>query len=137
MKRLYIFLLGLFLVAGTLWAQSADSDWQNRLDRIKELITTNPQQASDELGQLIKGKNKKDPALLVAVARVYFDAMQITEAQKYVEYAKKANNKFPGIYVLEGDIALTKQDAGTRRKQNAPKVVANVDVKAIKKMIVD
>ena len=101
MKRLYIFLLGLFLVAGTLWAQSADSDWQNRLDRIKELITTNPQQASDELGQLIKGKNKKDPALLVAVARVYFDAMQITEAQKYVEYAKKANNKFPGIYVLE------------------------------------
>ena len=32
---------------------------------------------------------------------------------------------------------LTKQDAGTRRKQNAPKVVANVDVKAIKKMIVD
>ncbi|MBP9553083.1 MAG: hypothetical protein KBE36_02605 [Bacteroides sp.] len=113
MKRLYIFLLGLFLVAGTLWAQSADSDWQNRLDRIKELITTNPQQASDELGQLIKGKNKKDPALLVAVARVYFDAMQITEAQKYLEYAKKANNKFPGIYVLEGDIALTKQDAGT------------------------
>ncbi len=31
---------------------------------------------------------------------------------------------------------LTKQDAGTRRKQNTPKVVANVDVKAIKKMIV-
>ncbi|MFA5216615.1 50S ribosomal protein L35 [Sulfuricurvum sp.] len=32
---------------------------------------------------------------------------------------------------------LTKQDAATRRGQNAPKVVANVDVKAIKKMIVD
>ncbi|MBN2869718.1 MAG: 50S ribosomal protein L35 [Campylobacterales bacterium] len=31
---------------------------------------------------------------------------------------------------------LTKQDASTRRKQNAPKVVASVDVKAIKKMIV-
>ena len=33
-------------------------------------------------------------------------------------------------------LILTKQDAGTRRKQNTPKVVANVDVKAIKKMIV-
>lgn len=31
---------------------------------------------------------------------------------------------------------LTKQDAGTRRKQNTPKVVAAVDVKNIKKMIV-
>jgi hypothetical protein len=31
---------------------------------------------------------------------------------------------------------LTKQDAGTRRGQNAPKVVAAVDVKNIKKMIV-
>lgn len=31
---------------------------------------------------------------------------------------------------------LTKQDASTRRKQNSPKVVAAVDVKNIKKMIV-
>jgi len=31
---------------------------------------------------------------------------------------------------------LTKQDAATRRKQNTPKVVAKVDEKAIKKMIV-
>jgi large subunit ribosomal protein L35 len=31
---------------------------------------------------------------------------------------------------------LTKQDAATRRGQNAPKVVAAVDVKNIKKMIV-
>ncbi|KFN40893.1 MAG: 50S ribosomal protein L35 [Sulfuricurvum sp.] len=31
---------------------------------------------------------------------------------------------------------LTKQDATTRRKQNTPKVVAKVDEKAIKKMIV-
>ena len=31
---------------------------------------------------------------------------------------------------------LTKQDAGTRRKQNSPKVVAAVGVKNIKKMIV-
>lgn len=31
---------------------------------------------------------------------------------------------------------LTKQDAATRRKQNAPKVVAKVDEKNIKKMIV-
>ena len=31
---------------------------------------------------------------------------------------------------------LTKQDAATRRQQNTPKVVAKVDEKAIKKMIV-
>jgi large subunit ribosomal protein L35 len=30
---------------------------------------------------------------------------------------------------------LTKQDAGTRRKQNAPKTVSNVDAKNIKAMI--
>jgi hypothetical protein len=31
---------------------------------------------------------------------------------------------------------LTKQDAGTRRGQKTPKIVAAVDVKNIKKMIV-
>ncbi len=30
---------------------------------------------------------------------------------------------------------LTKQDAGTRRKQNTPKVIAKVDAKNIKEMI--
>jgi len=30
---------------------------------------------------------------------------------------------------------LTKQDAGTRRKQNAPKVIAKADEKTIKAMI--
>lgn len=59
MKRFQLFLVGAFVAAGPLFAQSADADWHSEVAKVKELIQANPAQASEEAAQLLKGKNKK------------------------------------------------------------------------------
>lgn len=113
MKRIQLFLVGAFMAVGTLFAQSADEGWQSGVTKVKELIQTHPEQASEEASQLIKGKNKKNTELLVAIARVYWDAGKTTEATEYLELAKKVSHKSPEALVLEGDMAVAKKDAGT------------------------
>jgi len=113
MKRIQLLILVMFVAVGPLLAQSANTELQERIARIKELVGSNTQQASEEVSQLLKGKNKKDSEILIAVARVYFDAGKISDADVYLQQAKKVNNKYPGIYLLEGDIAVLNKDAGT------------------------
>lgn len=48
MKRFQLFLVGAFVAAGPLFAQSADADWHSEVAKVKELIQTNPAQASEE-----------------------------------------------------------------------------------------
>ncbi|KAA6333873.1 Beta-barrel assembly-enhancing protease [termite gut metagenome] len=110
MKRIKLFLIGACIIAaGTLYAQStAIPD----LSQIKELIKTNPAQASIEINQLLKGKNKKNSELILAIGRVYLDGGNISEAENYLKSAKKVTNKASGVYMLEGDIALIKNDVG-------------------------
>ena len=79
---------------------------------MKSLIQTNPAQASEEVGELLKGKNKKNVDLVTSVAHVYLDAGKLTEAQEYLAVAKKADNKDPKVSVLEGDIALAQKNIG-------------------------
>jgi tetratricopeptide (TPR) repeat protein len=112
MKRFQIFLAGAFIATGSLFAQSDNAEWQAGLVKMKELIPTDPTQASDEAGRLLKGKNKKNPELVVAVARAFLDAGKLSEAEEYLTLAKKADNKSAAVSVLEGDIALAQKDAG-------------------------
>ena len=112
MKRFQIFLAGAFIATGSLFAQSDNAEWQAGLAKMKELIQVNPAQASDEAGQLLKGKNKKNPELVVAVARAFLDAGKLSEAEEYLALAKKADNKSAAVSVLEGDIAIVQKDAG-------------------------
>ena len=79
---------------------------QAGVDKVKSLIKTNPEQASDAAGELLKGKNKKNVELVTSVARAYLDAGQLKEAETYLEMARKADNKAPAVSVLEGDIAF-------------------------------
>ena len=113
MKRFQIFLAGAFIATGSLFAQSGNAEWQAGLAKMKELIQTNPSQAADEADQLLKGKNKKNPELVVAVARTYLDVGKLPEAEEYLALAKKADHKSAAVSVLEGDIAVLKKDAGT------------------------
>lgn len=112
MKRRFVFCMGAMLLVGTLAAQTSVPEWQMGVDKVKGLIKTNPEQASEEIGELLKGKNKKNVQLLVAVARVYLDAGKQAEAETYLEIARKADYKDPGVFVLEGDIALSHKDVG-------------------------
>ena len=112
MKTMLVLSMGALLLAGTLSAQTPVPEWQAGVDKVKNLIQSNPAQASEEDGELLKGKNKKNVDLVTSVAHVYLDAGKITEAQEYLAMAKKANNKDPKVSVLEGDIALAQKNIG-------------------------
>lgn len=113
MKRRFVLCMGAMLLAGTLAAQSPDSEWQAGVDKVKSLIKTNPGQASDEASELLKGKNKKNIELVTSVARAYLDAGKLPEATTYLDMAKKVDNKDARVSVLEGDIALAQKNVGT------------------------
>ncbi|WP_044653979.1 tetratricopeptide repeat protein [Bacteroides congonensis] len=112
MKRVQMFLAGAFIAVGSLCAQSSDAEWQAGVAKLKETIQTNPAQAAEEAEHLIKGKNKKNVELLVAVGEAYLDAGKLTEAQEYAALARKADGKSPMASVLEGDIAVKQKNAG-------------------------
>ena len=112
MKRVQMFLAGAFIAVGSLYAQSSDAEWQAGVAKLKETIQTNPAQANEEAEQLIKGKNKKNVELLVAIGEVYLKAGKLPEAQEYAALAKKVNGKSALASVLEGDIAFEQKNAG-------------------------
>lgn len=112
MKRVQMFFAGAFIAIGSLYAQSLVPEWQAEVAKLKESIQTNPTQAAEEADHLIKGKNKKNVELLVAIGEAYLEAGKLPEAQQYAALAKKANSKAALASVLEGDIAVRQKNAG-------------------------
>lgn len=112
MKTMLVICMGVLLYAGNLRAQTSVPEWQAEVDQLKSLIQTHPEQAAEEAGNLLKGKNKKNVQLVTTVGRAYLDAGMLTDAQTYLELAKKADHKAPAVSVLEGDIALAQKNVG-------------------------
>lgn len=112
MKRRFVLCMGVMLLAGALAAQTPVPEWQAGVDKIKSLIKTDPGQASEEVRELLKGKNKKNVELVTSVSRAYLDAGKLTEAETYLKMAQKTDNKAPQVSVLEGDIAFLRKDVG-------------------------
>ena len=73
MKTMLVLSMGALLLAGTLSAQTPVPEWQAGVDKVKTLIQSNPAQASEEAGELLKGKNKKNVDLVTSVAHVYLE----------------------------------------------------------------
>ena len=112
MKRKLVLCMGAMLWAGILTAQTLIPEWQVAIDKVKNLMKTNPTQASEEVRELLKGKNKKEVELITSVAHVYLDAGKSIEAENYLEMARKVDSKAPQVSVLEGDIALSRKEVG-------------------------
>lgn len=112
MKRVQMFLAGAFIAVGSLYAQSPVAEWQAEVAKLKEIIQTNPAQAAETADNLMKGKNKKNVDLLVAIGEAYLEAGNIQEAQNYAALARKANGRSALASVLEGDIAYQQKNAG-------------------------
>ena len=129
MKRKLLFCMGALLLSGTLAAQTPVPEWQAGVDKVKSLIKTNPEQASETAGELLKGKNKKNESLIVSVARAYLDAGKPAEAENYLKAAKKADSKDASVSVLEGDIALAGKDVGRACQLYEQAIYFNPDCK--------
>lgn len=110
-SRIALCCVGL-LFAGTISAQDPATDWQAGVNQVKELVKSNPEQAWDMAEELMKGKNKKNVDLILALANVYMDANQPEQLDELLKKAKKADKSDARIFLLEGDIALSKKDVG-------------------------
>ncbi|MDM8306654.1 tetratricopeptide repeat protein [Phocaeicola salanitronis] len=103
-----------FLLSASLYAQEPLSqDMAKQVDKIAAMIKDNPDAAEDAFDELLKGKNKKNVSLLVAIGRAYLDNGKIDAAKEFAEDARKADSKNGESYVLQGDIALSVKDVGT------------------------
>ncbi|MBQ8501517.1 MAG: hypothetical protein IJ494_04300 [Bacteroides sp.] len=107
-----LFTLMLLALSGLLSAQTPADGLQVQLDSLKTLLTTSPGQADELADYLLKGKNKKNAPLLVSIARIYHEAGLQNKADAYVAQARKADAKCPALSVLEGDMALAREDVG-------------------------
>ena len=110
-SRLVLCCMGL-LFAGIISAQTPE--WQAGVDKVKELVKSNPGAAWETAESLLKGKNKKNLDLLLALANVYFEDGKTTgqEMEDLLDKAHKADKKDPRVSMLEGDIALSQKNAG-------------------------
>ena len=113
MKRMKMLLAGVFVAVGSLYAQTPATEWQPNVEKLKATIQSNPEQAEEDAKQLIKGKDKKNVELLVAIGRAYLEAGKTDEASEYADLGRKADRKSALVSLLEGDIALQSKDTGT------------------------
>ncbi len=112
MKCKLLICVGAMFLATSVAAQDNVPEWQAGVDNIKTLVKTNLEDAVDAADDLTKGKNKKNVDLILAVAKVFFDAGKMEETEDFLAKAKKADNKDPRISIMEGDIALSREDVG-------------------------
>ena len=102
MKRRFVFCLGAMLFAGTLAAQTPVPEWQAGVDKVKSLIKTNPEQASDAAGELLKGKNKKNVELVTSVARAYLGCRTAERGGNLSGDGKKGRQQGSGSFCTRG-----------------------------------
>lgn len=90
---------------------SASADYVlNNVGLGKLLLKTSPKEAEDQFSIALK-KDKKDVAVLVAIAQAYYDNNMKDKGDKMLADARKANKKSPLIFLLEGDLKA-KTNAG-------------------------
>lgn len=111
-KRFYFLCSSLFVLS--MWAQEPlENELARQVKALSAELKENPQAAAEGFENLLKGKNKKNISLLVAIGEAYLDAGNTAEAKKYAQRAMGVDNKSPEVYLLSGDIALSENDPGT------------------------
>lgn len=75
------------------------------------MLKKNPAAAENMFSEALSGKNKKNPAVLLAVAKAY-SGNNPGKMSEYLEKAKEVDSKYADIYVFEGDILMTSGKIG-------------------------
>ena len=77
------------------------------------LISTDAEQAADLIKKASSVKEyKKNPALYVAIAKVYASNKQFSEAFEALNSAKEFDKNYANIYLTEGDILINQNKPG-------------------------
>jgi tetratricopeptide (TPR) repeat protein len=67
---------------------------------------------ADALFKKANGLAKKNPSVQTTIAEVYVNANLKTQAEEALDKARKVNKKYPGIYVVEGDMLMKEGKIG-------------------------
>lgn len=86
-------------------------DNKTTIDAITKVIKSKGSDVSEQVKDVYK-KNKKNTEVLVAIGRAYLDVKDTANAQKYADFAMKADKKYAPSYILAGDIQVVKDDGG-------------------------
>lgn len=111
MKKLVFIWLGGCLALSMNGQTVTDAAWKSQVKQAAETIQTDPSKASAAFDELLKGKNKKNVALLVEIGRAYLEQGKTAEAAQYAQRAKEIDSKYAAAYLLSGDVALAGNDA--------------------------
>ena len=112
MKQLKYVLVGA-LMLGINAPVMAQEDNKTVIESITKVIKSNSSDAEEQVKAVFK-KNKKNPEVLVGIARAYFEQKDTAKARVYADFANKAAKyKCAQAYVLLGDISAMGEDGGT------------------------
>ncbi|GAB6120759.1 tetratricopeptide repeat protein [Dysgonomonas termitidis] len=79
-------------------------------------LKSDPKAAEDQLKEIQK-KNKKDVAVILAIAQAYLDNGMKEKALEKLQDARKADKKSPYIYIFEGDMLAKENKPGDAAMQ--------------------
>ena len=68
--------------------------------------------AAEDLFKKANSYAKKDPSIQTGIAEVYVDAGDYANAALALDKARKINNKYSGIYIVEGDMLMKQGKVG-------------------------
>ena len=84
----------------------------NTIGEIKLDLAATPD-VDKVLAGFTTGKNKKNPAIFVAIARAYMtDPARKAKVEEYLAKAKEVGPKSPDVYILEGDLLAADKKIG-------------------------
>lgn len=91
-------------------SQNAVHEWEGEVKQAATLIGSDPEAAEDAFDELLKGKNKKNVALLVDIGNAYLKEGDVKTAKEYAERAKAVDKECAFAYILSGDVAMAQND---------------------------
>lgn len=116
MKNKILFLIGCGLLSTLPYNSTAQEkpaeETTRQIQQIAANIPTHPEEAAQQFHELLKGKDKKNVSLLVAVGNAYLSHNSLDEAQTYADKALKTEPRSAEACVLAGDIALARKKVG-------------------------
>ncbi|MBM6991803.1 MAG: tetratricopeptide repeat protein [Prevotella sp.] len=110
MKAIKYFLMGSLIFASV--APTMAQDNKTIIEQATQIIKAKGPTYNDQVKQLYK-TNKKNPEVLVALGKAFLQEKDTANALKFANYALVKNGKYAKAFLLKGDIAVMRDDAGT------------------------
>lgn len=109
MKAIKYLLMGALVLGSAAPATAQDN--KAITEQVSKMVKAKGADFKDQVKQLYKD-NKKNPEALVAIGRAFLNEKDTENALLFADYALKRDGKYAKAFILKGDIAVSKDDAG-------------------------